>query len=96
MSNLLNVRAKHFVLEEKKLKQFVKELACYETVIFAIKLTNQLVEHGHSVFVTKLFLLLLCFCFLVVCKCFYHTVWTEAINLIPDHLSCCLLVLDKI
>ena len=96
MSNLLNVRAKHFVLEEKKLKKFAKDGLLWDYVIFVITLTNQLVEHGHGVFVTKLFLLLLCFCFLVVCKCFYHNVWTEAINLIPDHLSCCLLVLDKI
>ena len=63
MSNLLNVRAKHFVLEEKKLKQFAKDGLLWDYIIFAIKLTNQLVEHSHSVFVTKLFLLLLCFFF---------------------------------
>ena len=40
MSNLLNVRAKHFVLEEKKLKQFAKDGLLRDYVIFAIKLTD--------------------------------------------------------
>ena len=60
MSNLLNVRAKHFVLEEKKLKKFAKDGLLWDYVIFVIKLTNQLVEHGHGVFVIIVFLFFGC------------------------------------
>lgn len=50
-------QSKKFCTGGKKLKQFAKDGLLRDYIIFAIKLTNQLVEHSHSVFVTKLFLL---------------------------------------